>query len=144
MTNPLRTEYAKDFALLLLRLTLGTTFLLVGIMKVRDMGVTNFVNENSSKLPAFLPKPIGQTYLYAVPFVELIVAALLILGLLTRTAASIATLMIISFTIAVTGVFMYKPYFALQANPVFITVAFLLATTGAGKFSVDRLALKSK
>ncbi|MDP9173754.1 MAG: DoxX family protein [Planctomycetota bacterium] len=138
MNHPLKTEAAKNIGLLALRLTLGATFLLAGCLKVLRIGVTDFVNSSSKFLPGFLPRPIGQTYLYAVPFLEIMVGALLIAGLFTRFGAGIATLMLISFSIAVTGIFINGNYFQVQPNMVYIAAAFLLATMGAGAISVDK------
>ena len=135
MTNPLRTETSHDLGLLLARLPIGVFFLLAGIGKVRS-GVTDFVHANANRLPDFLPRPIGETYLYAVPFLEILVGTLAILGLLGRTTGLVMAAMLISFMIGVTGIKGSSGPF--HYNLVFLGLSLLLFLTGPGRISADR------
>jgi uncharacterized membrane protein YphA (DoxX/SURF4 family) len=139
MTNPLKTPAAVDFGLLLTRVALGSTFLLFGCEKLFRIGVKKFVDLYTSAIPtAWLPKPIGQTYLYAVPYAEFIVGSFLIAGFCTRTIGFIATLMLISFSIAITGLFTNGDIFHLNQNMAYIAMAILLMVMGPGTLSADR------
>jgi uncharacterized membrane protein YphA (DoxX/SURF4 family) len=138
MNNPLKTPAAVDFSLLLSRLALGSTFLLFGSEKLFRIGVKKFVDAYTSSLPSFLPRPIGQTYLYAVPYAEFIVGAFLIAGFCTRTIGFIATLMLISFSIAISGIFTGGDFYHVHQNMAYIAMAILLMVMGPGTLSADR------
>ncbi len=130
----------RDLALLANRLSLGLFFLLAGWQKVTN-GVGAFYEKVFLPLkPAWLPDWFAVPYGHAVPFAEVGVGVLLILGLLGRWAAGIAALMLLSFTVAlaVAGHFFANagPF---HTNVVFITLAVLLAVLGPGDLSVDRL-----
>ena len=140
MNNPVKSPAAINLGLLVARIPLGAFFLMTGLMKVADLGVKTFVQQYSGLLPEIIPKPIGQTYLYALPFIEMTVGALLILGLFTRTASAVACLVVITITIAATGPFMPHSHHTPHTNLIFIGLAFLLMTTGPGKVSVDNAA----
>jgi uncharacterized membrane protein YphA (DoxX/SURF4 family) len=135
MTNPLTTKGAQNFSLLLARLALGALFIVAGWSKVSS-GVSGFVNANARNVPAFLPDYIGRTYLFLVPFVELLVGLALALGIFARVAALIMLLMLVSFTVAVTGVLSQKPF---HPNVVYMTLAFLLVAHGPGAYTASHL-----
>ena len=85
-----------------LRCTTGFVFLLFGVGKLQG-GVPQFVaglHEQFSKtwLPAFVVGAVG----WAVPYLQLIVGALLVLGLLTRLAALIMGLLMLVLTVGLT------------------------------------------
>src|SRR4051812_37239164 len=104
MSSTVRSHgVAGDVGVLLARLPLGVLFLVLGYNKLRG-GVGNFVSSASGAIPSFMPHALGNGYLYALPFAETIVGVCLILGLFTRAIGAVATLMLISFMIAVTGV----------------------------------------
>ena len=124
-------------ALLLLRVPLGLTFLFAGLNKIRG-GVGDFVNGASGRIPPFLPNSIGRGYLWGVPWAEIIVGLALIGGLFSRFIALIASLMLISFMIAVTGI---KPSSGqpFQTNIVLLGIALALLLLGPGRFSADAM-----
>ena len=130
-----------DLALLLLRLPIGVTFLLAGLGKVTG-GVANFVNDSAKAIPAFLPESLGRASLWCVPWAELTVGVCLILGLLTRVFGLIATLMLISFIIAATGVWAYKPGGPLNFNVMYASLTLALALLGPGRISLDTLLFR--
>jgi uncharacterized membrane protein YphA (DoxX/SURF4 family) len=126
-------------ALLLLRVPLGAYFLLVSIPKVKreiNSGFGTFASSSASLVPHWMPASAGHGYLLAVPWVELIVGILLIIGLLTRLIGLIATLMIISFTIAFAGI-RADGNPAFTSNVMLIAVAMAVMLLGAGKISAD-------
>ncbi len=81
MYNSNSTALMRSMGLALLRWGIGLRLLVSGLAKVGDLG--GFVN--GSILPAFaetiLPKWMLVPYAYALPVVELLLGALLILGL---------------------------------------------------------------
>jgi uncharacterized membrane protein YphA (DoxX/SURF4 family) len=138
MKNVFTTPTAANLGLFLGRLPIGTLFLGAGIMKIHG-GVSAFVNQSAASVPSFMPDYLGKTYLTLLPFVEVLIGALLILGLFTRSAAAIASLVLISIMIAVTGVLagkgMYMPHF----NAVYLGLTLLLMLNGGGTWTIDRL-----
>lgn len=128
-----------QFALLLNRFVIGLFMLLAGTFKLNG-GLVEFVNESfRSMQPDWLPDVLATPYGYAIPFLEIIVGALLIVGFLTRSAAVVGLLMILSFTIALTIAkesLVHGPG-PFNANLIFIALLFLLAITGPGHLSID-------
>lgn len=127
-------------SLLLCRISMGAYFLVAGIGKLR-MGLPAFHEYFQTYQPAWLPDVVASPYAYAIPFLEITLGLLLIVGLFTRAAAVVALLMVISFTIAQTikaGSLVVggKPF---NPNLIFLTLLLLLAVTAAGRFSVDHL-----
>jgi uncharacterized membrane protein YphA (DoxX/SURF4 family) len=151
MTNPLKTLFAEDLALLLARLPLGAYFFTAGFNKVFDIGPRVFADKNLGLWPTFLPSELGRYYLTALPFVEVLAGLMLILGFLGRLAGGLAFLMLLSITIAVgvsarpepnAFVAFFKdaavPGRPFHANFIFLGVAFVVMVMGSGGFSVDR------
>src|SRR3954470_8330545 len=100
MPNPLKSEQSSSIGLLLARLPLGLTLAYAGISKFRQPGgVGQFVDENLSRVPTFMPEKFGTYYLHAVPYAEVVLGAMLVAGLLTRVSGFLAALMLISFAI---------------------------------------------
>src|SRR5438445_10223170 len=125
-------------ALLLLRLPLGILFVFAGWGKVHS-GVGKFVDAASKSIPSFLPESLGRAYLWAVPWAEMTVGVCLILGLMTRAIGLIAALMVISFTIAVTGWKAAPPGGPFNTNVFYIAIAAAIALLGPGRVSSDYL-----
>ena len=138
------SNFVVNLVLLLNRLSLGLYFLLAGVGKIQG-GVQNFVNKGfKSMQPAWLPDVIATPYGYAIPFLEVVLGGILIIGLFTRIASSLIAIMIFSFTIALAiskGTLEHGPG-PFNANFIMITLALLLAVTGAGKWSVDAVVRK--
>jgi len=128
-----------NLVLFLNRCCLGLYFLLAGIAKLR-LGVGAFYKGSFSSLrPVWLPDWFALPYGHALPFVEVLVGAALVLGLYGRAAAALAALALASFTIALyeNGAFIPKSGGPFHYNVIFLTLALLLAVMGPGSLSVD-------
>ena len=134
----------QDLVVLLNRVALGLFFLLAGAHKIGG-GVGNFYQKGFLPLkPAWLPTWFAAPYGHLVPFAEITVGTLLILGLMGRLGAALACLLLISFTIALAGAHLFfagpGPF---HTNVVFLTLALLLAVMGPGSLSADAIWRKS-
>lgn len=130
-------EFPRSLGLLLARLPLGLYFALAGLGKLVKVGVGPFVEQNLSHVPGFLPQYLGRSFLYLLPWFEILVGLLLVLGLFTRVAGFIAALLLISFTVAYTGVQLGLGGAPFHYNIVFLGVALMLFLAGAGEYSLD-------
>jgi uncharacterized membrane protein YphA (DoxX/SURF4 family) len=126
-----------DLGLLFLRIPLGVMFLNAGVTKVRG-GVGNFVNMVMTKPPSFPPPEVARPYLYALPWAEIVVGVCLLLGLFTRFTGLLATLMLLSFMIAVTG-FRGDAGAPFHNNVLLLSIAMCVLLLGPGRFSIDHL-----
>lgn len=124
--------------LLLNRLSLGLFFLLAGIEKFKS-GVEVFYKGSYLSLrPVWLPDWFSVPYGHAVPFIEVLLGAGLILGFFGRATAGLASLILLSFTIALQQAGMFFPKAGpFHTNVILFTLALLLAMVGPGGFSVD-------
>jgi uncharacterized membrane protein YphA (DoxX/SURF4 family) len=136
MTNPLQSDGFRNLVLLLARVALGTYFLLAAYSKFVK-GIGQWATEQVTRVPSFLPTPVGKAYLLMLGPVELLVGVALVVGFYTRTAASLIFLMLLSFLIAFGIQFqMEKPPF-FSPNLIYITLAMLLMASGGGQIAVD-------
>ena len=137
----------RPVALLLCRLSLGGMFLLSGFAKsmgeLRN-GLGTFRRGFYAALqPPFVPDFVATPYGYVLPWLELVLGVLLVIGLFGRVTAllivfvmaSILTSQVAAF--GVTAVQGQGPPF--HANYVLISLAFLLVVLGPGRLSVDAL-----
>jgi len=137
-----------DIGLLALRIALGLYLLLAGVGKVQgelNNGIGSFYNSSFKGLqPDWLPAFLGAPYGYALPWLEVIVGALLIVGFLGHLAALIGLLMITSFTIALAmannsivaqGADAAGPY---HTNYIQIAGYLLLTLVGCGNMGIDK------
>lgn len=145
--------FMTDLVILLNRVALGGYFLAAGWGKVlKEGGLEEFQNfytalvdqmTESGKLPAYL---VGENwqgfhhfYMTILPYAELALGALLIIGLLARLSSLLMTGMLVSFTLALYGA---DKFFAgsgpFHTNVILAMLALLLVFIGAGRFSIDR------
>jgi uncharacterized membrane protein YphA (DoxX/SURF4 family) len=82
------------------RVVLGVVFAVAGWSKVGDLAASGRAVNAYRLMPFGVAKVVGA----ALPFVELALAALLIVGLATRLAAAIAALLLIVFLVGITSV----------------------------------------
>ena len=125
---------AVDLALFLLRVPLGIVFLVAGWNKFSG-GIGNFVSMAGGAVPPWMPPALGRADLYCVAPAEVLVGICLVLGLLTRPIGLLASLMLISFTIAATGI--TEPNKPFHTNLFYLAVAIAIMVIGAGRLSID-------
>ncbi len=144
MQNPFNHPAWIDISLLLSRLVLGLYVLLAGWSKMAG-GMGKFVDGSfKSMTPQWLPEAVARPYGYLIPIGELLLGLMLILGLFSRIAAGLMTLLLLSIVIAmmnkngVTGL-------ADAGGPPFhhafvmLPMAFMLAIIGSGRLALDPL-----
>src|SRR5258706_7571134 len=93
-TTVTRYSLATSLGLLCARIPLGAYFIFASVMKLR-MGVDDFVNKVLPTAPTFLPPDAAKIFLTYLPWVELSVGILVILGLLTRVVAGFVVVVLI-------------------------------------------------
>lgn len=128
-------------ALLLNRLSLGVLFLLAGVRKLLPAeGATvmdkmnGFASFVASKAP--LPEVLGKAYGYALPWSEIIVGLLLIVGLFTRVSAALIGLMLVSFLMAMGLEWWPEGGPAYSKNVILLTLSLLIVVAGSGRFAI--------
>jgi thiosulfate dehydrogenase [quinone] large subunit len=130
------TNNNREVAYALLRATLGVIFVTTAVVKF-IMGVGAFAaaleQSFAGKLPMFLVSPFG----YALPFAEVSVGALLILGLLNRFALILAGLLLMALTFGKTAA---SDSATVAGNLSYALVIFvLLWLSDHNGYSIDRL-----
>jgi uncharacterized membrane protein YphA (DoxX/SURF4 family) len=129
-----------SLGLLLLRLPLGAYFLLAGVMKFR-MGVGNFVDASLKSAQPYMSEHVGRVFLTALPYAEVTLGALLILGLLARFAGLVCTLLLVGIMVAVTGV---RQEQLPHTNVVLVGATLAIMLCGPGRFSLDGLFFRPR
>jgi len=98
--------------------------------------VSGFVAANLATASRYMPVNVAHGYLTALPFAELLAAALLFFGLYQRIGALLAAALMASIVIA-TGVKWMQGTTPFDPCLVFLGLALLLLSTGPGKLSFD-------
>jgi uncharacterized membrane protein YphA (DoxX/SURF4 family) len=131
-----------SFGLLLIRLTIGITFLAAGANKATN--VEAFINYVKSL--GVLPPNMAFVLGFILPFAELLFGALYIIGIFTPLTSLVLSVMIISFISTSTGVMPDAPYVIPTIAFYFILLACTLTTmfSGAGVVSFDAFFDKKK
>jgi putative oxidoreductase len=145
MRNPLKTDRSTGLGMLLARLPMGIFFICAGYAKLDHWKSDTFASNYSDKLPTWGPHEWGMHYLQGIPYAEMAVGALLIIGLLTRLCGLVGALMVATFTYAITG-WRTPPGqpFNLQANFIFIGLLLAIFLVGPGRLSLDGLLFGRK
>lgn len=132
--------HSVSLMLLLNRISLGVLFVLAGVRKLLPtaeasvLGKMNgFASDVARQAP--LPEFLGKAYGYALPWTEILVGAMLVIGLLTRLSAVLIGLMLLSFIIAMGPAWWPASGPAYSKNLVLLTLCGLLAVLGSGKFA---------
>ncbi|HRE42249.1 MAG TPA: DoxX family protein [Ignavibacteria bacterium] len=118
--------------LFLIRLTLGSLFLFAGADKVLD--IQAFINEVKSL--GIFGENLSMLLGFIIPFAEVLIGSLYIIGLFTPLTSLAIIFMCISFIFALGpgGAPTDLPF---NYNFIFIAAAFTTLLAGAGKFSFD-------
>lgn len=90
----------KEWVGLAARLVVGTVWIWAGAAKVLDPAQSVAAVRAYQLLPGTLAEPVGQL----LPVLEVLVGALLVLGLLTRAAAVVSSLLFVAFIIGIASV----------------------------------------
>jgi len=93
----LRSPRTLDVVGLLARLALGGVMLAAGLLKVAKPDVSARAVQAYQLLPFDLATYVG----YGLPILEILLGALLVLGLFTRTAAAVAGVLLVAFIIGI-------------------------------------------
>jgi uncharacterized membrane protein YphA (DoxX/SURF4 family) len=93
----LRRPRTLDVIGLVARLVLGGVMLVAGLLKVTKPDVSARAVQAYQLLPFDLATYVG----YGLPILEILLGALLVLGLFTRTAAAVAGVLLVAFIIGI-------------------------------------------
>ena len=120
------------FAPFFVRISIGGYFLLAGLMKIQN--IPAFIQE----VRAFnlLPNHLATLYSIILPYAEILVGTLLIVGIWTTFAAILSSLMLLSY---VTAIGLFPSSTDLYNKDLILLAGSLsLAFSGAGALSIDR------
>ncbi len=134
MPNPLQSPRSMSLGLLLARLPLGALFCIAGYRKLAVLGLAGFVSEHIKSVPRYMPPWFPKVFLNALPFAEMGLGALIILGLFTRLSGFLTSALLISFMM-IMGI--QDSTFPFHPNLLFLGNALLLFFAGAGSISID-------
>lgn len=95
----LRRPRTLDAVGLVVRLLLGGVMLVAGLLKVAKPEVSARAVQAYQLLPFDLATYVG----YGLPVLEVVLGALLVLGLFTRTSAAISGVLLVAFIIGITS-----------------------------------------
>lgn len=133
------TMFAKN---LVLRIALGGMLLLYGVAKFK-MGVSGFAAEMSSMFDAtVIPVGLARAFLTVVPLLEVVLGALILLGLYTRYAALTAAFLFAFFIVGLTSTGNNELLVMNAANYIYIFAAFFLAHCPHSTWSLDHVMCK--
>jgi thiosulfate dehydrogenase (quinone) large subunit len=131
----------REAAYALLRVALSMIFLVSGIGKFM-MGVGAFASHTQEDFAGKLPMALVGAFAYALPFAEVAIGALLLLGLFNAVSLALAGLLMIALTFGVT----MKPDPPTMANNIFyaFVIFVLMWFAQYNGYSIDRLMRGSR
>jgi thiosulfate dehydrogenase [quinone] large subunit len=132
------TTLDRQLAYLVFRLTLGINILVHGAGRIFGPGAEAFASTTAVEFSkTALPAGMVHAFLIVLPFAELVLGALTILGLFTRWALLLGALMI---TALVFGTAMRSDWNTVGVQMIYaITYYFLLVHRSSNRFSLDAL-----
>ena len=128
----------SSFGLFLIRISIGALFLIAGSRKIYD--VEGFIK--SVKAMNVLPENLAFIFGFILPFAEVLLGGLLIIGLFTPITTFFLSLLTLSIIFATGVVPVAGPPFSYNLIILACTVA--LFFSGSGGFSFDALLEKKK
>jgi uncharacterized membrane protein YphA (DoxX/SURF4 family) len=139
-----RPSMAASVGMLCARIPIGAFFIVASAMKLKE-GVNEFTKSMLPTAQKVLPNQFAEMYLHALPWAELTVGILVIIGLLTRVSAGVMVLLLASFTI----VYFYpgglpKPPGPFHYNFVYLGTALAIMLVGPGWLSLDGLIFRPR
>src|SRR5947199_2392007 len=145
MKNGKSCEACSGLGLLLVRCLVGSVLVLAGYAKIAGPGgVQAFVDNNMSLAQGYMSASLANLYLHAVPYAEVTLGGLLVVGLLTRVSGLLAAVLLTSFGIASGGVhgFFNPDYHAapqlFQAPFTYGVLSLVALFAGPGAISLHR------
>jgi len=126
----------RELGYALLRTTLGVIFLFLGIGKFMG-GLGNFVGGMNQHFSGKLPATLVQPFAYVLPFAEVTIGLLLLLGLLTTLALTLSGLLLLALTFG-TVMLGDAPTVAHNLQYAFVNFV-LLWLADLNRYSIDRL-----
>lgn len=115
------------------RVALGAYFMLAGYAKY---GQPRLFIQEVEKLNV-IPPPFSTLYAVTLPYAEMLVGALLVIGIFTTFAALGASLILFSFVMAL-GLFPTSTPGLFNKDIILLALAVSLLYTGPGAFSIDQ------
>lgn len=150
-SRAMRNHFSTDLGLLLLRLAAGILFIMSGLRRVSWLGLSG-----SRDYAADLSLPFAQQVGAALPFVEIIGGALLVIGLMTRFSAVVLTVVCAAAAALLREAATSTSTLLDQGEPLLLfvggslefsvllaVITLALAFTGGGAMSVDAPAWRS-
>ena len=138
MKNPFASDVSGNLGLLLARIPLGLYFALLGYEHFK---VQNFATQYVAALPSWMPSEAGKGYSTVLPFLEMAVGGLLVLGLTTRVGGLLGAC-IVGMLIAASGFKLYPD--AGHQTLIVFGFSILLLCLGGGKFTLDNFLFNKK
>ena len=126
----------REIAYALLRVTLGVMFLFFGIGKF-TAGIGNFAASMQQSFAGKLPSILLVSFTYLLPFAEVAIGLLLLLGLLNVVGLTLAALLMVALVL---GVVLQGQAPTVANNMLYAVVIFILLWfADYNRFSLDRL-----
>ena len=138
MKNPLASDLSSNLGLLLARIPLGLYFAMAGW---EHFQIESFATQYVAALPNWMPPEAGKGYSTVLPFLEMAVGALLLLGLTVRVGGLLAAL-ITGMVVAAAGFKLYPD--AGHQMLIIFSLSILMLCLGGGKFTLDNFLFNKK
>jgi thiosulfate dehydrogenase [quinone] large subunit len=132
----------RSLAYVVFRIVLGTTFLFHGVARMLGGGIEAFAS-GTTKIFTGTPLPAGlvHAFLSGLPYVEGILGVLILLGLFTRWALAIGSLLI---AVLIFGTSMRSDWVTVSIQMIYAIALYLaLANLDDNCCSLDKLLSKS-